>query len=64
MEKAILAIASALRGFCRPLRFMKTFLFQNKLLFMGIMLGAVAGFLYWKFGGLQQRYLYDHFKMA
>jgi hypothetical protein len=27
---------------------MKNFLFQNKLLLTGIVLGAVAGFLYWK----------------
>jgi len=30
---------------------MKNFLFQNKLLFIGIVLGAVAGFLYWKMAG-------------
>jgi len=31
--------------------FMKIFLFQNKLLILGIVLGAVAGFLYWKLVG-------------
>ena len=30
---------------------MKDFLFQHKLLFIGIVLGAVAGFLYWKLVG-------------
>jgi len=30
---------------------MKPFLFQNKLLILGIVLGAVAGFLYWKLVG-------------
>jgi len=30
---------------------MKTFLFQNKLLILGIVLGAIAGFLYWKLVG-------------
>jgi hypothetical protein len=30
---------------------MKLFLFQNKLLIIGIVLGAVAGFLYWKLVG-------------
>jgi hypothetical protein len=30
---------------------MKPFLFQNKLLIIGIVLGAVAGFLYWKLVG-------------
>jgi len=30
---------------------MKTFLFQNKILILGIALGAVAGFLYWKLVG-------------
>jgi phage shock protein E len=30
---------------------MKIFLFQNKLLILGIVLGAVAGFLYWKLVG-------------
>jgi len=30
---------------------MKPFLFQNKLLIIGILLGAVAGFLYWKLVG-------------
>jgi hypothetical protein len=30
---------------------MKSFLFQNKLLLIGIILGAVAGFLYWKLVG-------------
>jgi hypothetical protein len=30
---------------------MKLFLFQNKLLIVGIVLGAFAGFLYWKFVG-------------
>jgi len=30
---------------------MKIFLFQNKLLILGIVLGAVAGFLYWKLAG-------------
>jgi len=30
---------------------MKPFLFQYKLLSLGVVLGAVAGFLYWKFVG-------------
>lgn len=30
---------------------MKNFIFQNKLLFIGIALGAVAGFMYWKLVG-------------
>jgi len=30
---------------------MKTFLFHNKLLILGIVLGAIAGFLYWKLVG-------------
>ena len=30
---------------------MKNFLFQNKLLIIGIVLGAVAGFMYWKLVG-------------
>ena len=30
---------------------MKPFLFQNKLLILGLVLGAVAGFLYWKLVG-------------
>jgi len=30
---------------------MKAFLFQNKLLILGIVPGAVAGFLYWKLVG-------------
>ena len=30
---------------------MKTFLFQNKLLILGLVVGAVAGFLYWKLIG-------------
>ena len=30
---------------------MKNFLYQNKLLFIGVLLGAVAGFLYWKLVG-------------
>lgn len=29
----------------------KGFLFQNKLLFIGFVLGAVAGFMYWKLVG-------------
>jgi hypothetical protein len=27
---------------------MKAFLFQNKLLLIGVVLGSIAGFLYWK----------------
>jgi hypothetical protein len=30
---------------------MKNFLFQNKLIIIGIALGAVAGFMYWKLVG-------------
>jgi H+/Cl- antiporter ClcA len=30
---------------------MKNFLIKNKLLFTGIILGALGGFLYWKFHG-------------
>jgi H+/Cl- antiporter ClcA len=30
---------------------MKNLLFQNKLLVLGILIGAVAGFLYWKLVG-------------
>jgi hypothetical protein len=30
---------------------MKNFLFQNKLIILGIVLGAVAGFMYWKLVG-------------
>jgi len=30
---------------------MKNFLFQNKLLIIGIVLGAVVGFMYWKLIG-------------
>jgi len=30
---------------------MRIFLFQNKLLIIGLVLGAVAGFLYWKLIG-------------
>jgi hypothetical protein len=30
---------------------MRTFLVQNKLLILGLVLGAVAGFLYWKLVG-------------
>lgn len=30
---------------------MKNFLFQNKLMLIGMVLGAVAGFLYWKIIG-------------
>jgi hypothetical protein len=30
---------------------MKNFLFQNKLILLGIVLGAVAGFMYWKLIG-------------
>jgi hypothetical protein len=30
---------------------MKNFLFQNKLLIIGVVLGSVAGFLYWHFVG-------------
>jgi hypothetical protein len=30
---------------------MKPFLFQNKLLIIGLALGAVTGFLYWKLAG-------------
>jgi hypothetical protein len=30
---------------------MKNFLFQNKLLLIGIVSGAIAGFLYWKLVG-------------
>ena len=30
---------------------MKNFLFQNKLLITGIAVGAIAGFMYWKFIG-------------
>jgi uncharacterized protein YcfJ len=30
---------------------MRNFLFQNKLLIIGIVLGAVIGFLYWNFIG-------------
>jgi len=30
---------------------MKTFLFQNKLMIIGLVLGAFAGFLYWKLVG-------------
>ncbi|HET6227864.1 MAG TPA: DUF6132 family protein, partial [Bacteroidia bacterium] len=32
---------------------MKTFLFQNKLLILGLVVGAVAGFLYWKLIGCE-----------
>jgi len=27
---------------------MKAFLFQNKLMLIGVVLGSIAGFLYWK----------------
>lgn len=37
--------------FYRPLCFMKNFFFQNRLMIIGILLGSVAGFLYWKFVG-------------
>ncbi|HET9746562.1 MAG TPA: DUF6132 family protein [Chitinophagaceae bacterium] len=30
---------------------MKNFLFQNKLLLIGIVVGGIAGFLYWKMVG-------------
>jgi hypothetical protein len=30
---------------------MKNFLFQNKLLIIGVVLGAIAGFMYWKLVG-------------
>ncbi|HJS54970.1 MAG TPA: DUF6132 family protein [Chitinophagaceae bacterium] len=30
---------------------MRNFLFQNKLLIIGVVLGSVAGFLYWNFVG-------------
>jgi hypothetical protein len=46
-----LIIASHYIDFADLCGFMKTLLFQNKLLILGIVLGAVAGFLYWKLVG-------------